>query len=102
MLLSLVGVVCGLALILAAKAVLRLSHQGELSLRSVAAFMVGVSGAWLLARSLGQDADLTWNDVFLPVGVTGWIVQAAWRRRGAQMRRATDWAELDDREVDHA
>ena len=97
MVVDLLMAACGLVLLLAGFAVLTAAPPGELSARSAAAFVIGLSGALLVVRLAEIREPATWRDVLLPLGVAVWICRAAWLRRGQPMRRATDWAELDDR-----
>lgn len=97
MVVDMVLAACGLVLLLAGFAVLTAVPPGELSARSIAAFIIGLAGALLVVRLAGPREPATWHDVLLPLGVAVWICRAAWLRRGQPMRRATDWGELDDR-----
>lgn len=94
MLSSLVLAACGLVLVLASKLVLQGRHRGDLSARAVSALLVGAAGAWCLARALAGPP-VPWPDLLLPVGVALWIGGAMWRRRGAPMRRRSDWSEFE-------
>ena len=97
MLNDIVLALCGLVLIVAAMAVLHVSHAAEISVRSASALLIGGAGCYYVGRLFMPHDHAELVDLILPLGAVLWIGQAAWRRRGQPMRRATDWAELDDR-----
>lgn len=92
----LVTVVCGLTLIAAGFAVLHSAHAWEISMRTLAALMIGAAGAWYIARGLyGWQLPDDGPEGWLLLGVTLWIWEARYRRRGQPMRRASDLREIE-------
>jgi len=93
---SAVQLLSGIVILLAALMVLKVSGKGELSLRAIAAMLVGIGGAVMIGDALTVTPVPQWCTALLPLGVALWIVHAARRHKGVPMRRVTDFAALYD------
>jgi len=96
---SAVQLLSGIVILLASLMVLKVGAKGEMSLRAVAAMLVGIGGAVMIGSALTANPVPHWCTAILPLGVALWIVHAARRHKGVPMRRVTDFAALYD---DHA
>jgi hypothetical protein len=101
LLLSIVGLLGGMVIVLAALYLLHACERGELSLRSISAALIGAGGAVRIGEALSVHRMPEWAIVLLPTGVALWIVYVWREHRRAQrqahpMRRASDWGELDE------
>lgn len=93
--LDMVLLTCGLVMLLASQAVLTASARAELSMRALSAICVGGGGIVTIRHALGP-APVEWFEVVLPLGVTLWVLHAAWLHRGVSICSATDWGALAD------
>lgn len=92
----LVTVACGLTLFATAFVVLYSAHSLEISIRTIAALMIGAAGAWYIARALnGWQLRDEGPEGWLLLGVTLWIWEARYQRRGQPMRRASDLRDIE-------
>lgn len=73
--------------------VLHVCDRLELSIRSIAALLIGAWGATCIAGALQPHEAYTLDDIVGPLGVALWIGQAVARHRHVAMRRASDWLE---------
>lgn len=85
----------GFVLLLAAVVVLKTAPRLDLSLRTVAAILIGIGGAVQIADAISVEPLPAWEMVALPLGIALWVGRALYARRGQQMRRESDWASLD-------
>lgn len=70
--------ICGAVMLLAAKVVLHACRAREISLRSLAAILIGLAGAWYVAQALMGDP-VSLRELLLPSAVVLYIA-AVWRR----------------------
>ena len=69
---------CGAVMLLAAMLVLHACRAFEISLRSLAAILVGMAGAWYVAQAVMVDP-VPLRELLLPVAVVLYIA-ALWRK----------------------
>lgn len=69
---------CGAVMLLAALLVLHACRAFEISLRSVAAILVGLAGAWYVAQAMMVDP-VSLRELLLPVAIVLYIA-ALWRK----------------------
>lgn len=84
---------CGLVMLLGAIAALLISDKLEVSVRTLAAFLIGAGGAYCLSLALKRPDDLSTFQLLLPMGVTVWLLGLAWEHRSNpnHIHRKGDW-----------
>lgn len=82
-------IVSGLLMMITSRMVLHACRFLEVSMRSAAALLLGLAGAWCIVRAL-SGAEVGAGDLLLPACVVVYIVGALWRRHGSPARRGTD------------
>lgn len=93
-------VICGLVMLLGAKAVICASERADMSLRALSSLGVGMGGIATIGKAFAEVPPAVF-DAALPVGVTLWMAHAAWQHRGMTICSATDWGALVDRAPEH-
>lgn len=84
---------CGLVMLLGAMAALLISNKLEVSVRTLAAFLIGAGGAYCISLALKRPEDFSTFQLLLPMGVTIWLLGLAWdhRRHPNHVHRKDDW-----------
>lgn len=90
-------ILCGLAIMLSSLIVLVSTKPFEVSVKTVAAFLLGAWGATKIAVGLQPHEAFGIYEVIGPIAVTLWISQAIFRHHenGMHLRRFGDWIRLE-------